>query len=220
MGVQEEVIQELTRFEDVAYNYLECVTFRGNSGWNDCALVCIRRTKALMPHGVHPCARRHTPHRSPSKYFQTRAKLIAKLSRHRTVMDYRQSVVRRCWRLWVMAERASTLQSLTPPRPRPPTTHAGGGRLARVPEPAHGGAGAAQLVPRGLRPAGQEHGQASGLKPELLLAHGRLVGSSRVELDGWGGLFGRWGSCCAPAAFVERNGRDEADPKNNTITRT
>lgn len=39
VGVQEEVIQELTRFEDVAYNYLE----------------------------------------SPSKYFQTRAKLIAKV---------------------------------------------------------------------------------------------------------------------------------------------
>ena len=28
VGVQEEVIQELTRFEDVAYNYLECVTLR------------------------------------------------------------------------------------------------------------------------------------------------------------------------------------------------
>lgn len=39
MGVQEEVIQELTRFEDVAYNYLE----------------------------------------SPCKYFQTRAKLVAKV---------------------------------------------------------------------------------------------------------------------------------------------
>jgi hypothetical protein len=39
VGVQEEVIQELTRFEDVAYNYLE----------------------------------------SPSKYFQTRAKLVAKV---------------------------------------------------------------------------------------------------------------------------------------------
>ena len=30
---------------------------------------------------------------SPSKYFQTRAKLAAKLSRHRTVMDYRQSLL-------------------------------------------------------------------------------------------------------------------------------
>ncbi|TFJ87778.1 hypothetical protein NSK_001127 [Nannochloropsis salina CCMP1776] len=53
VGVQEEVIQELNRFEDVAYNYLE----------------------------------------SPTKYFQTRAKLGAKLSRHRSVYDYRQSLL-------------------------------------------------------------------------------------------------------------------------------
>lgn len=53
VGVQEECVQELNRFEDVAYNYLE----------------------------------------SPTKYFQTRAKLGAKLSRHRSVFDYRQSLL-------------------------------------------------------------------------------------------------------------------------------
>ena len=52
---------------------------------------------ASRTHGRKPEVSRPTAdpsiNRSPSKYFQARAKLIAKLSRHRTVMDYRQSVV-------------------------------------------------------------------------------------------------------------------------------